>query len=44
VLISVPMMKELLYEPSMGWIKAINPYKTPFLTSVMQFYSVSGDG
>lgn len=44
ILCSVPLMQTLFYEPSKHWIRMIKPYKNPWLTSVMQAYSVFGDG
>jgi hypothetical protein len=33
-----------LYKPSIQWIKALQPYKTPELTSLMRFISNMGEG
>lgn len=44
ILLFVPVMRILFYERSKDWIRMIHPYKTPWLTGVMQAYSEFGDG
>jgi len=34
-IVSVPLMHDLLYEPSKEWIRFIIPYRTPFRTTIM---------
>ena len=44
MVLSVPMMRELFYEPSKVWMRNLQPYKTNEITQVMQVLSVIGDG
>ena len=44
LLLCVPYMRHLFYESSKDLIKSLEPYKRPWLTHLMQFFSVAGDG
>ena len=44
ILLSAPFLRELLYERSKDLIRALVPYRQPWITSIMQFYSVLFDG
>ena len=44
ILLSAPLMRELLYEWSKDFIRALVPYRQAWLTTIMQFYSVLFDG
>ena len=45
ILISIPVMRELLYEYSKVQIRRINLlYKTPWLTQIMQCFDVMATG
>ena len=44
LILLAPALKQLLYEPSKDWMRAIAPYKHPWVTSLMQLFATLGDG
>ena len=44
ILMSVPLMREALYERSKEWMRLMQPYKHPSITQLMQYLSIIGDG
>ena len=44
ILLSVPLMRNLLYESSKDIIRALVPYRQDWFTNIMQIYSVLFDG
>lgn len=44
ILMMVPVLRSLLYERSVDFIRFLVPYRQPWLTSIMQFYSFTFDG
>jgi len=44
ILLSVSVMRDLLYESSKDVIRALVPYRQKWITSIMQAYSVVFDG
>ena len=44
VLLSIPVLQEVLYDRSLEIIRAMKPYQTPVLTDLMNLFSFLGDG